>query len=408
MELPFRRRNPADVDGDEEKAHQLPSPQNVSLRERFKHFTWAWFTLPMSTGGIALLLASTPHRFTGLTTIGKIFYIFDLVIFVCLVAGIIARFTLAPGSLQKSLLHPTEALFVPTAFLAVLNILACIQEYGVPASGPWLVVTLRVLFWLYMAVTFCLAVMQYWYLFTAPKRLTIQSMTPAWILPIFPVMLTGTLASLIAANQPPSARLSIIVAGVTFQGLGLMVSMIMYPIYLTRLMQYGLPASNLRPGMFIAVGPPSFTGLAFIGMANALPSGYGYFATRPMAIEILQTVALFMAIVLWSLSFWFIALAIVSVLAATKSTKFHLVWWAFVFPNVGFTICTGNIGRQLGSQGIMWVASAMAIVLVTMWFFVFISHVRAVLTKEIMMPGKDEDKDQYKWDDEQHNIPTPP
>jgi len=140
----------------------------------------------MSTGGIALLINSTPHRFPGLTTIGKVVFVFDLVIFLCLVAAITARFIIAPGSLRNSLTHPTETLFFPTAWLALVNVLSCIQVYGVPSCGPWLVVTVRVLFWMYVAGTFIVAVLQYWRLFTAPQRLTIQSMTPAWICKLCP------------------------------------------------------------------------------------------------------------------------------------------------------------------------------------------------------------------------------
>lgn len=66
-------------------------------------------------------------------------------------------------------------------------------------------------------------------------------------------MLCGTFASTIAESQPPVQRMAIIVGGVAFQGLGWTVSFLMYAVYMHRLMQYGLPAPNLRPGMFIAV-----------------------------------------------------------------------------------------------------------------------------------------------------------
>lgn len=87
-------------------------------------FTWAWFNCSLSTGGVALLLSETPHRFHGLTAIGKLFYILDLVIFLLTVLGICTRFALmrdAPGgsrrALKKSLSHPTEGLFFPTSLL---------------------------------------------------------------------------------------------------------------------------------------------------------------------------------------------------------------------------------------------------------------------------------------------------
>ncbi|MGI4851009.1 MAG: tellurite-resistance/dicarboxylate transporter family protein [Janthinobacterium lividum] len=273
----------------------------------------------------------------------------------------------------------------------MVNILGSIQVYGVPSCGPWLIRAMRVLFWIYTAVTLIVAIVQYWYLFTGPRQLTIQSMTPSWVLPILPVMLCGTLASLIASSQPPVQRAPIIVAGVTLQGLGWMVSFLMYAIYLGRLMQYGLPAPNLRPGMFIAVGPPSFTGLALIGLSNSLPQT-AYFATHPSAPEVLRIVALFMAIFLWTLAFWFFCITVISVLIGIRKMSFHLVWWAFVFPNVGFTIATIDIGTQLESQAILWVGSIMTILLVCMWIFVFVSHLRALLTRNMMMPGMDEDK----------------
>lgn len=183
--------------------------------------TFAWFTFPMSTGGIALILASTPHRFPGLSTIGKLFYIFDLVIFVTIVSAIVARFCITPASFSKAIAHPTEMLFIPTAFLSLVSIFSGAQIYGAPSCGPWLLVALRVLFWIYVGASFILCVGLMWFLIHSPAtRLTLSSMTPAWNLPAFPIMLSGTLAAAIAPQQPSNHRLTIVIAGITFQGLG--------------------------------------------------------------------------------------------------------------------------------------------------------------------------------------------
>ncbi len=252
---------------------------------------------------------------------------------------------------------------------------------------------MRVCFWVYVAVAFSLAVLQYLSLFNAhPSRLTVQSMTPAWILPIFPVMISGTLAQIVAPEQPPAARLAIIVAGISFQGLGWMVAFIMYAAYLHRLMEFGLPAPNLRPGMFISVGPPGFTCVALMGLSGALPEDHGYFASHPAAIETLQTVALFASMFLWMLAFWFFCVSACAVLLGVREMSFHLIWWSLIFPNVGFTNATIKIGQQLESQAVLWVASAMTILLVMMWMVVLVAQVRAVARREILMEGKDEDK----------------
>lgn len=76
--------------------------------------------------------------------------------------------------------------------------------------------------------------------------------------------------------------------------------------------------------------------------------------------------------------------------------SFKLVWYACVFPNVGFLVALIDIGEQLLSPGIQWVGSIATIVLIAVWLFVMAAHAKAVINKQIMMPGKDEDNDQYK------------
>jgi tellurite resistance protein TehA-like permease len=197
--------------------------------------------------------------------------------------------------------------------------------YGVPHTVLWLIVTLRILFWLYCACTMLVAICKYWYLLMN-KTLLVKSMTPSRILPIFPVMLTGTLASILAGDQPADQRLPMIVAGIAAQGLGWTMAVMLYAVCLVRLFEYGLPPPNARPRMFICVGPPGFTALAIIGMSNALPEEYGYFATYPGAATALKAMALFTAIFIWMIGFWWFCIALISTLQGARKIRFTLTW----------------------------------------------------------------------------------
>jgi tellurite resistance protein TehA-like permease len=75
--------------------------------------------------------------------------------------------------------------------------------------------------------------------------------------------------------------------------------------------------------------------------------------------------------------------------------SFNLIWYSLIFPNVGFTIAVIYIGTELSSPGIRWISSIMTIFLTAAWLFVISMNFRAVLTKSIMMPGKDEDKGEW-------------
>lgn len=50
------------VEKQEEHGNNSPA---IGVRERVKHVTWAWFLSTMSTGGLSIALAETPHKFRG-------------------------------------------------------------------------------------------------------------------------------------------------------------------------------------------------------------------------------------------------------------------------------------------------------------------------------------------------------
>lgn len=386
---------------------QSPPPSDLSFSQRLRHFTWAWYTLTMSTGGLALLIASQPYKFPGLLQIGLAVYLLNVVLYITLCSLMTARFVLH-GGLLNSLRHEREGLFFPTFWLSLATIITGLHRYfgsndvlnlydDDPSPSTGFLLALEVLFWLYCLCTFSVAVLQYTFVFSAHSY-GLQTMMPSWILPAFPIMLSGTIASVIAGSQPPRAAIPIVTAGLTFQGLGFSISVLMYAHYIGRLMESGLPNREHRPGMFICVGPPAFTALAVIGMANGLPDDFRLIDTTPYfesgmtmqdahTLEILATAS---GSFLWALSFWFFCIAAISVIRAPP-TSFHLNWWAMVFPNTGFTIATITLGNALGSPGVRGVGSAMSICVVCMWVFVGVWHVRAVLGREIMWPGRDED-----------------
>ncbi|KAK0701149.1 voltage-dependent anion channel-domain-containing protein [Apiosordaria backusii] len=378
-------------------------------RDRLLHFTFAWYTVTMSTSGIAMVIALTPHRFTGLPTIGLIIFLLDLLAFVFITVMIILRFVLYQHTFRRAFTRPHEALFISTLWLSLCAMLLNIDEYGriflSTSAYVRLAPFMRVAFWTYLAITFVFSVFQYHLLFTVKeeRRLSINAMTPAWILPIFPVMLAGSLAGVCAKSQPAVQALEMISAGLAAQGLGILVSMFYYSTYLSRLMAFGLPVQ--RPGMFIAVGPPSFTCSALVAMAGEVPrillglpamqvitySGGNPGVNLQTLGAGIRLLAMTAAVFLWGLSFWFFASATAAVVAGMPDRKFHLSWWSFVFPNVGFTLACIRMGRVLESEGILWFSTVMTVLLVVAWGFIGFRCAVAVYRREIVWPGHDED-----------------
>jgi len=213
-------------------------------------------------------------------------------------------------------------------------------------------------------------------------------------------MLTGTIASAIVADQPPHHRLPIMVAAVGYQGYGWTMSLLYMAFILTTQLEKGWAARDVRPGLFMTVGASGFTIVVLIGVARACPTDYAYFATHPMAAEILLVIATWVGIFLWIFTFFCFSIAVLVTAreafsrSATGVFKTQMVynntWWgmymnlaytryellltvfffsAFIFPNVGFTLATVFIGQELESNAILWVSAIMTAFLTAFWLF---------------------------------------
>ncbi|KAG9698321.1 malic acid transporter, partial [Aureobasidium melanogenum] len=401
------RRNGYRECDDPELAH-IPNgsdgypPEIVTWRDRIAHFTWPWFACTMSTGAVAVVIGNTPNRFPGLDTIGKIFFILDLVLFIAFNLLIATRFILVPDKFRASLHHPVESLFIGSYWVTVALLLTCIQIYGAPSVGPWLIKALEILFWMYCATVFIVGVLQYYVLFQL-ERLKVNNAMPAWIFPIYPLLVVGPLAQTLVPFQPHSAAVKIWFGAVMLQGAGWCVALMMYAMYTQRLMVSALPDPPTRPGMFVSVGPAGYTAHALISLGRQAPKVFGdtelFGITKLPMGDVLKTIGILAGFFVIMFSFWFFCVSLVSVIAGVKEMSFTLNWWAFVFPNAGITLASIQTGAVLESPGINGICSAWTIGLVIMWILCAIANIRAVWKGEIMWPGKDEDKTDngIKW-----------
>ncbi|KAL1606958.1 hypothetical protein SLS59_002657 [Nothophoma quercina] len=245
---PEKNQQPSLNDPETRRHFKLP------WRERIRHFTWTWFCLTMATGGIANVLYAVPFRFHGLYALGVIFFLLNLALFLFNVTMISCRFYFYPRTFRASFLHPTESLFIPAAI-----------------------------------------------------------MTPIWIFPAYPLLIIGPHAGSLAPKvSDPTTALQIILGGYIIQGIGFLVSLMIYAAFIYRLMTQKLPKESLRPGMFISVGPSGFTIAGIITMGQELPkvvpSDFMGDGNGELAGRVGMIMANFMGLWLWGLALWFFIL----------------------------------------------------------------------------------------------------
>ncbi|KAI4913134.1 hypothetical protein J4E85_010867 [Alternaria conjuncta] len=143
--------------------HKQPD-RKIGLRSRLKHFTFAWFLSTMSTGGLALAIAETPHQFPGLHQIGLTLFILNIALFLLLCTCTALRFLYHTSHFLTSFLHPSESFFAGSFYLSLSVILAGIQTYGIThgPAYPWLIDAVYLLYWIYAGASLANSVFQYW------------------------------------------------------------------------------------------------------------------------------------------------------------------------------------------------------------------------------------------------------
>lgn len=324
------------------------------------------------------------------------------------------RFYCHPETFKASFLHPTERLFIPGAVVSFGTILLNISQYGPSHAGYWLNDAVVVLFWVDVGLALIASMGVYLIMWelqhclrSGPKltvgrwstaSFTIQTMTPVWIFPAYPLLIIGPHAAVLSQTLEQTRAFDIIVGGFTLQGIGFMVSMMIYSAFIYRLMTHKLPQESSRPGMFVSVGPSGFTVAGVIGMAEgaqrALPPDF--MGNTQISAMVLRVISAWMSLWIWGLAFWFFFISVGAHWSCVGSNKltFTMTWYSFVFPNTALVTSTFAIGKAFQSRAIQIIGCVMTAILIPTWFFVVIMMIRAIRLKQILWPQKGEDKDE--------------
>jgi tellurite resistance protein TehA-like permease len=164
-------------------------------------------------------------------------------------------------------------------------------------------------------------------------------MTPLWIFPAYPLLIIGPHAGVLSAHIDGTRALEIIVAGWIFQGIGFLVSLMIYASFIYRLMTQKLPRESLRPAMFISVGPSGFTIAGVINMGQVLPRVVpdDFMDDGYLAGQIGKIGGAWFGLWLWGLAFWFFIVSVGAHWSTVKGGRmtFAMTWYSYIFPNTG-------------------------------------------------------------------------
>lgn len=170
-----------------------------------------------------------------------------------------------------------------------------------------------VLFWVWVVVAICASAGVYLALWST-LVFPIHQMTPVWVFPAYPLLLTAPFAANLLNSAVKAGRvdqvggLPVAMAAVSVQGMGFSLSFMVLAAFVYRLMTQKLPRDTQRPGVFISIGPAGFTtaGIVQLGglAADILPDDFLEPGMTPHAAFTLKLLSVMIGLWLWGLTVW--------------------------------------------------------------------------------------------------------
>jgi len=245
-----------------------------------------------------------------------------------------------PLAFRRSFVMPGQALFFPTPFLSFAAIFVSLLVFVHPHAGPKFVDVLHVFYWIYVGAATLCAVLLQWSMYDQNREF--ETITPSECLPIFPIMLAGTIGSALAnaLDADDKRAVTVLIASYIFQGCGFWIAQLKLSTWISRNVLFGHPSdTRIMPIFFMAVGPPGFTAFALLQLGSRAAEVFpvqGVLPTIPNAGDMVFAASWVLAVFIFGQCLWFLlATTVIWVQVIWKSGRrvgWGMAWFATTFP----------------------------------------------------------------------------
>lgn len=223
-----------------------------------ENFNPMWFSICISSGGRGLVLnAPFPYPAQWLTICGNVLFGIELVLFIVFLGIIAARWILYPKSALLRLLSDQQELSayatIPITLLTVSALVA--SQISTAWGGYPFTIVAYVLWWIGMAMIMLSSVTVINILAYSPQHVG-KVMMPALFMPIVGVATAAVEAASVSSNAyqlSTTLAVPMIVMGYFLLGLSTWMAIILYTVFLYRLLTHGWPDSPGIAGLAILV-----------------------------------------------------------------------------------------------------------------------------------------------------------
>ena len=337
---------------------------------------------------ISTLLYTAPHSFKGQKEIAAAFYVLNILLFVTFTVLSVLRYTMYPWVLNRMIRHPTICMFCGTLPMGLATIIDATVVIAAPVSGPWIAELVLIMWWfdVMLSILSCFGIP---FVMFHVHKLTLDTMTAVWLLPIVPCVVAAASGGLVATLMGPSCAITVMAVSYMLWGVGMGLSFVVLSLYFHRLAVHDLPNSEVIVSAFLPLGPlgKGAAGLLQLALVGHQVFPAVNFADTQLASTVVQVVSVVVALMMWGLGLWWLLHGVFSLCARWffGGLEFSLACWGLIFPFGVYTAATIGLASMIPSVFLAWLADVFIIVLVVLWCVVAAGTVRNAMNRTVFV-----------------------
>ncbi|WP_226361344.1 TDT family transporter [Pseudonocardia sp. ICBG1142] len=334
-----------------------------------------WFAAVMGTGIVGGAAATLPFRSPLLTAWATGVWGLASALLVVLVAAAVAHRVRSPERARAHAADPVAVQSYGAVAMAFMTVGAGAVQFGPAVLGAPAALATSAVLWLVGTVFGLVTAVGVPYLMITRHTVGPDAVSPAWLLPVVPPMVSAADGALLVVHLAPGqGRTTLLLACVALFGMSLFATLALLPQIWHRLVVHGTGPAAAVPTLWIVLGQ-SVTAAGLL--ANAAPGS----VPEPYA-GAAAVIAVVYGVPVWGFAMLWLALAAaVTLRTIRRGLPFTLTWWSFTFPLGTCVTGTNLLVERLETPALAVVATALYVLLVAAWLLVGARTVHGALAR---------------------------
>lgn len=357
------------------------NPPRPALRALIQDFSPIWFTWCMNTGILATLMHTLPYTFRGLNIIATVLYVLDMVFFIACSTLFSLRFMIYGKTAWEEISSDVNELCftatLPISWMTLTTLTGLIVSNA--SWGAAFTLVSYAMWWVGAAWTLLFALATYILLatrsLTAPQTLSLAIILPA--VATSTAAAEGGLICIYAHALSSRLAVPVIITSFMLLGIGVFIGLLIYGLFLIRLLTTDWFDGIKRPTLMLLLGPMGQSATALLALSTAAVMHFDTYNApppnttpavfyTPQSASALRAASTLLALLMLGFALFWLLFGLTGLFHALlgKQAKWTPAWYSTIFPVGTVNSCLTLLSTELDSPAFRVLSAGFLVLLV--------------------------------------------